>query len=429
MSTANSTYEPLPKLKYRIWPALTKFITAILYLVLAGCSTWQVPAEFDYSDLRFRAESQNVKGVELSATVLSTDDSQRIFGVDVNGNGVQPVWLEVKNNTKQVLWLLRSSTDPDLFSPLEVAWSFHANFAGETNDSIDQHFSSMSFQSTIVPGATKSGMIFTNPHDKTRLLSIDMLGQGEIFPFTLFLTVPDDADGSAIVWRLKVIQSIEAVTYDYQDVNEFRTRLEQLPCCARSVDGNEAGDPLNVIMVGHIIDIATSLARRGFRVNLQDLDNAQWLLGRPPDIVARKAGQGGVPTNWVRMWVAPFRFQGLPVFLVQTGRRQGWRLAEVEEEDMVLNPYVDEVRNFLIQDMVYSSGLQKIAFVSGVGATEPNESRDSLGGGNYQTDGLRTVLFFVTRPQFLSDIEILNWHSYLKLREIEAVKEIENVGD
>ena len=43
-----------------------------------------------------------------------------MFGVSVNESGVQPVWIEVENNTDQVLWLLRSGTDPDLFSPLEV---------------------------------------------------------------------------------------------------------------------------------------------------------------------------------------------------------------------------------------------------------------------------------------------------------------------
>ncbi len=342
---------------------------------------------------------------------------------------MQPVWLEVNNNTEQVLWLLRSGTDPDLFSPLEVAWSFHASFDSETNASLDEHFSSMSFQNPVAPGATQSGMIFGNPHDQTRLLSVDILGQGEIFPFTLFLTVPDDQTDMPTDTLIKVFKLIEAETDDYQDVNEFRARLEQLPCCATSAGGNEAADPLNVILVGEFTDIVTAFVRRGFRMSVLEFDNAQWLFGRPPDIVARKAGQGGVPANWVRMWAVPFRYQGQAVFVVQTGRRQGWRLAEVEEKDMVLNPYVDEVRNFLIQDMVYSSGLQKIAFVSGVGATEPGESRGSVGGGSYQTDGLRTVLFFVTRPLSLSDIEILNWHPALKLREIEAVKEIENVGD
>ena len=243
------------------------------------------------------------------------------------------------------------------------------------------------------------------------------------------MTVPDDETDITTATRVKVFQLIEAETKDYQDVNEFRVRLEQLPCCATSADGNKADDPLDVILVGELTDIVTALVRRGFRLDVREFDNAQWLFGRPPDIVARKTGQGGAPANWVRMWVAPLRFQGKSVFLVQAGRRQGWRLAEVEEKDMALNPYVDEVRNLLIQDMVYSSGLQKIAFVSGVGATEPGESRSSLGGARYQADGLCTVLFFITRQLSLSEIEIPNWHPALKLREIEAIKEIENVGD
>lgn len=53
----------------------------------------------------------------------------------------------------------------------------------------------------------------------------------------------------------------------------------------------------------------------------------------------------------------------------------------------------------------------------------------TIGGTGYQTDGLRAVLFFVTRPQFLSNIEFLDWHPALKLREIDAIKESENVGE
>jgi hypothetical protein len=92
----------------------------------------------------------------------------------------------------------------------------------------------------------------------------------------------------------------------------------------------------------------------------------------------------------------------------------------------MLNPNVDEVRNFLIHDLLYSSGLSNIAFVSGVGATRPGELRDSLGGASYHTDGLRAVLFLVTRPLSLSDVQILDWHPYLKLHQTDAVKKIGN---
>ena len=409
---------------------MTVCMIVLFCLALSGCASWQQPTDFNDSLFRDRAVSQTVKKVKLSATVLSTEDSKMTFGADVNNSGVQPVWIEVENNTEQVLWLLSSGTDPDMFSPLEVAWPFHVSFDDETNMRLDEHFTSLSFQNPIDAGKTQSGIIFTNPHDKTRMLSVDLLGRGEMFPFTLFLTVPDDQTDEAVE-RLseRVMKMIEQAPEDHQQDVQLRADLEQLPCCAASDDGSKAGDPLNVILVGAFADIATSFVRRGFRLNVLEYDNVQHLYGRPPDIVARKTGQGGVPSNWVRMWVAPFRYQGQAVFIAQAGQRHGWRLSDVQEENLMFSPKVDEVRNHLIQDMVYSGGLKQLAFVNGVGATEPGESRSSLGGASYQSDGLRAVLFFVTRPQSLSDIEILNWHPALKLQEINAVKESENAGD
>ena len=208
----------------------------------------------------------------------------------------------------------------------------------------------------------------------------------------------------------------------------LRARLKQLPCCATGVDENESGDPLNVILIGDLADIASALVRRGFRLHGLNFDSRQQLFDRSPDLVVRKKGQAGVPANWLRLWVAPFSYQGKAVFLAQAGRRQGWRLQEIEEKDLVLSPRVDEIRNLFIQDMVYSSGLEKVAFVSGVGATAPGKSRSSFDA-SYQTDGLRAVLFLVARPLSLSDLEILDWHPALKLLEIEVVQEKDNAGN
>lgn len=421
--------ERTPAPPRRQFPALAMLIFSMLLITLTGCASWQTPPGFDDAALRDRAVSKKVNGVKLSAAVLSSEDSQQMFGADINGTGVQPVWLEVENSTDQVLWLLRTGTDPDLFSPLEVAWSFHTSFASETNALLDEHFHAMSFQNPIAPGSSQSGIIFTNPHQNTRLLSIDILGQGQLFPFTLFLTVPDDqGDHHAIAFD-NVYQLIETATDNYQDAGSFRNRLEQLPCCATGADGNEAGDPLNIILVGDLADIATAFVRRGFRVSELEFDHAQRLFGRKPDVVGRKTAMGGMPANWVRLWVAPFRYQGKAVFVVQAGRRQGWRLAEVEDKNLLLDPNVDEVRNFFIQDMLYSNGVSKLAYVTGVGPTGPGELRRSLGRAGYHTDGLRAVLFIVTRPLSLSDVQILDWYPALKLREAEAVREIENDGN
>ena len=402
-------------------------VLGILFLMVSACTTWQAPGKFDDDTLRSRAVSASLSGVNLSAAVLSSEDSQRMFGVNVNETGIQPVWVEIENNTDQMLWLLRAGTDPDLFSSLEVAWSFHKAFGGEINDQIDDHFHARSFENPVAPGETKSGILFTNPHRKTRLLSIDILGQGQLFPFTLFPRVPDDvSDDSRVVET--ILKRIEAADVDFQTTEKLREHLEQLACCATDVSGSEAGDPINVILLGSLDDVATALIRRGFRLSRMDFDDRQQLFNRRPDMVARKVGHVGAPANWLRIWVAPFRYQGKAVFLAQAGRPLGWRLKTDENQQFILNPHVDEVRNLLIHDLLYSGGLAKLAFVRGAEATLPGEERSSLDGGSYYTDGLRTVLFLVTRPLSLSDIEILDWDSYLEQREIEAIKEIENAA-
>jgi hypothetical protein len=409
---------------------LPAVLAACLFgLVLGGCAGWQQPAEFDDSTLRTRVQSQQVRGVTLSAAVLSSAESERIFGVKVNQSGVQPVWIEVVNDTDQVLWMLRSGTDPDLFSPLEVAWSFHTSFAGDSNASLDQHFDELGFDNPVPPGAARSGIIYTNPHDLTRLLNVDILGQGEVFAFTLLLAVPDHRSDESRATLADLQARLQAAVPDSGDLDEFRQRLRQLPCCASNDDGSEAGDPLNVILVGEFADIVSAFVRRGFRLDLRDFHYAQRLFGRAPDLAARKAGQGGVPATWIRVWLAPFSFDGQPVFVAQTARQQGWRSVTKADGDVLPSPEVDEVRNILVQDMTYSGGLQKIAFDRGVGATAPGEFRDSLGGARYRTDGLRAVMFFITRPLSLADIEIIDWLPLHRLRESGAGAEIADDGN
>ena len=87
---------------------------------------------------------------------------------------------------------------------------------------------------------------------------------------------------------------------------------------------------------------------------------------------------------------------------------------------MVVHEDVDEARNLLIQDMMYSGGLEKLGFVTGVGAAAEALPRTALNGARYYTDGLRAVLFFGTRPLSLSDVEMLDWVPFLEGREAAA---------
>jgi hypothetical protein len=78
------------------------------------------------------------------------------------------------------------------------------------------------------------------------------------------------------------------------------------------------------------------------------------------------------------------------------------------------------VRNFLVQDLLYSGGLARLGFVEARGEADVVESAHTVGKGRYHTDGLRAVMFFVSRPVTLTGIEILDWVPALELREAEA---------
>ena len=391
---------------------ITGSIMVVLFC-LVSCATWQMPAAVDDSALRTRAVSETVMDVTLSASVLSSDDSQRLFATDLISTGVQPVWIEVKNNSTHTLWLLRAGTDPSYFSSLEIAWPLHAKFNKKGNAEIDAYFESLSFKNPIPPGATRSGILFTNPHKGTHVLNVDLLGQQTFFPFTLFLPVPGEHDTKT---KEAFVRMAAADYTDYQDTDAFRAALEQLPCCTTE------GDPLNLVLVGQATDIGAAFVRRGYRSDRVESDDRQQLFERPADIVVRKSGDG-VAANWIRTWILPLRYQGQPVVLAQSGRPIGGRFALATSNKQQLHPDVDESRNLLVQDLLYSGGLAQLGFVRGVGAvTEaPIENTDSEL--RYHTDGLRVVLFFVTRPLSLSEIESLDWVPLLQQPEAEAAAE------
>ena len=137
----------------------------------------------------------------------------------------------------------------------------------------------------------------------------------------------------------------------------------------------------------------------------------------------RKQAQAGAPSTWMRLWLAPIRFEGRPVFLVQVGRPVGGRFVPRGATGIVLHEDVDEARNLLVQDMMYSGGLDKLGFATGVGPASPTQPRTTLGGARYYTDGLRAILFLATRPLSLSDVEFLDWAPYLEVPDPPARNE------
>jgi hypothetical protein len=90
-------------------------------------------------DVSFLARSQSKidEEVRVTVAVLTAEESRQLFGVNLAGQGIQPVWVRVQNADTVPYWLLSTGLDPDYFSPLESAYAFHGAFSSNTNAKID----------------------------------------------------------------------------------------------------------------------------------------------------------------------------------------------------------------------------------------------------------------------------------------------------
>jgi LssY C-terminus len=410
-----------------LWRALTRVAgSVVLLFVCGGCATWTAPVSTDDAPLRQRAVSDTRQGARVSVAVLGADDSRRMIGADIGSSNIQPLWIEVENHTPQALWLLHSGTDPDYFSPLEVAWSMHTLLGGATNADIDSHLNKLGFKNPVPAGETRSGFLFANPDRQIKLVNIDLFASRTLIPFSLFLPVPDDAADPR--FALTPFQYQQAALTDYHDLASLRAALERMPRCATSENGETEGDPLNVIVIGKLGDIGAAMVRRSYRREMRKSDYSQWLFGRTPDVVLRKQAQAGALSTSLRAWLTPIRFNGDPVYVAQAGRPVGGRFAHHDTADDTLHDDVDEARNFLIQDMMYSGGLDKLGFVYGVGPSPQAHPRTTLNGAPYHTDGLRAVMFFATRPLSFANVELLQWVPYLEQRESSTNRQSGDAG-
>jgi hypothetical protein len=107
------------------------------------------------------------------------------------------------------------------------------------------------------------------------------------------------------------------------------------------------------------------------------------------------------------------RFEGKPVFIGQVSRDIGIRFTTKAWPPVThkIDPDVDEARNALVEDLLFSQTLTQVGFVEGVGRATPSKPRANLTGDPYFTDGLRAVIFLETGPTSLQEVRFLHWET------------------
>ena len=208
---------------------LGRFIIIILSIfVVGGCTIYQKPRPIH--DVPFQARSQSkIDGeVRVTVAVLSAEESRRLFGVNLAGENIQPVWVRVQNADTVPYWLMSSGMDPDYFSPLEAAYAFHATIGSSVNPKIDDHFRVMNFRNPIAQGTSVSGFVLTNRDEGTKVVDIDLVGPGSV----KFVCVPDPlpSRNKAIGMFIEWAKSHSQYMGERPVEAEFRFLMETWPC-------------------------------------------------------------------------------------------------------------------------------------------------------------------------------------------------------
>ena len=390
------------------WRVHTVLIVCLV-MFAGGCATTTFvrPAIVDAGALRERAETVVEDDVRVSAAIPRREESMAIFAIDLSEKKIQPVWLEIENNSDRPIYFLRTGLDPEYFSPREVAFAFYGSMSDDDKTRLVQHIESLDFRDPIAPHSSVSGFIFTNEDQETKFVTMDLLGRGWSRHLTLLVPNPERSLSEDHIAKIYAMIA-EAKPLHVEDESQLRSLLEKLPCCAASENEVE-GEPLNVVLIGDLDATGPALTRRHFRYTAV---SPRYVFGRPQDISAKKVGRWVTTQPHVlRLWLTKIRFQRKLVWIGQISTPKGGRFAAASSDGSLpaIDPDVDEARYDLLQDAIYSQLVTEIGFVKGAGPDGGTSPRTPPGGPAFYTDGLRAVMIFDSQPVSLTEIEFMSW--------------------
>ena len=76
----------------------------------------------------------------------------------------------------------------------------------------------------------------------------------------------------------------------------------------------------------------------------------------------------------------------------------------------MIDPVVDESREYLFHSLLYRESVSRFGFVQGVGAATEAQPRYNLTDDPYITDGMRMVVWITSTPVPAHMAEDLNWN-------------------
>jgi len=412
-------------------PVRTFWLSVVILCALTffGCATFR-PQPMEEIPFLERAQTKTDGNIRVTVAVPSAKESKALFGVDLANEGIQPVWIRIENNDEVSYFLSPNSLEPFYFSSAEAAYKSRFRFSSSANKMMETYFETMNISNFIPQGAEVSGFVFVSLDLGLKKVNVTLYGAKQIKWFFFTVPVPGVRADYHEVDLEGLYSEDEIVSYD--DEAGLRAALENMPCCTTNRNGTGKGDPLNIVLIGDVEDVAGALIRSGWDDTEPLYGGAVWrtikafflgkryrhspvsslyVFGRPQDAAFQKARETIHERNHLRLWLTPMRYKGKPVWIGQISRDIGIRFTSKTWNLMThkIDPDVDETRGYIIFDLLNSEAIEKLGFVPGVGSALVSEPRENLTGDPYFTDGLRAVLIISHRPIPYSDFQFLNW--------------------
>lgn len=353
------------------------------------------------------------------------------FGVEFARHGIQPIWMRIENTSDVSYWLLPIAIDPDYYSADEAALVTTAHLPKQERAAKTEFFRANALPFFIKGGSSVEGYVYATHMRGGRFVDVRLTGQAEAVRLRFAVLLPTegfDYEKSALRQRYAQVNGFPDLT-----VPQLRERLRELPCCTTSADGSGEGDPLNFVLVGSGEEAVGALAASGWRFTeaitadsirrmvgaaiaeksfLTAPVSSLYLFGRKQDIALQRGRSTISQRNHMRLWLAPFRCEGEPVWVGQVSRDIGVK-ATTRSPTLtthVIDPNVDESREYLLHSLLHLEAVSSFAFVRGVGEAGRNTPRVNLTGDPYFTDGMRMVVWLSPEPVPSEQAVNLKWN-------------------
>jgi len=250
---------------------------AILMMLITACEATPYKHEsLSNFPVEQRALTKEQGPFRVRASVPSREEAEKIFGIPIYKRGIQPVWLEITNNSAGRARFVLSSVDDNYFSPFEVAYMHKKLFSKQGWMDMEEYFYSTAMPRQIAAGDTVSGFVYTHATNGTKNFNVDLFHESSredgYEEFTFFVQVPGFAPDYA---NVNFEELYEASAIRDIGLDGLQDALLESPCCTTNLEGNGQGQPVNIVLVAENLAYSQSLEKFAYVGGVGEVDMEQ----------------------------------------------------------------------------------------------------------------------------------------------------------